>query len=98
MEYVVMSRDFYEGLPPRDRAVIDEAARAMVLQERTAYRAAADSAVQKLRDAGVTITRPDREPFRAAAQAVYQEWAPRVGGMDRIQDILDLGNGGGQLP
>jgi len=94
MEYVVMSLDFYDGLPPEDRAVIDEAARVMILQERAGYRAAADSAVQQLREAGVTITRPDREPFRAAAQTVYQEWAPRVGGMDRIQEILDLGGGG----
>jgi len=94
VEYVVMSRGFYDGLTPADRGVIDEAARAMVLQERAEYRAAADSALQELRAAGVTITRPDREPFRAAARAVYQEWAPRVGGMDRIQEILDLGGGG----
>ena len=94
MEYVVMSRDFYDGLPSGDRAVIDRAARAMVLQERAWYREAADSALRQLREAGVTITRPDRGPFRTAAQVVYQEWAPRVGGMDRIQEILELGSGG----
>ena len=96
MEYVVMSRDFYDGLLPGDRAVIDEAARVMVLQERAGYRAAADSALQQLRAAGVTVTRPERGPFRAAARAVYQEWASTVGGMDRIEEILELGGASGE--
>jgi len=38
--------------------------------------------------AGVRISAPDREPFRAAARSVYEDWAHRVGGMDRIEAIL----------
>jgi TRAP-type C4-dicarboxylate transport system substrate-binding protein len=91
IEYVVMSRSFYEDLSVEDRAVIDQAARAMILQQRSWYRAEADSALERLREAGVRISRPDREPFRAAARGVYAEWAHRVGGMDRIDSILRLG-------
>ena len=92
VEYVVMSRSFYDSLPAEDRASIDRAARAMVLQQRSWYRAEADSALQRLREAGVRISSPDREPFRAAAQSVYEEWGHRVGGMDRIEAILALGD------
>ena len=92
MEYVVMSRSFYDGLSPDDRAVIDEAARALILQQRSWYRAEADSALERLRDAGVRISIPDREPFRAAARSVYEEWAHEVGGMERIEKILSLGD------
>jgi tripartite ATP-independent transporter DctP family solute receptor len=90
MEYVVMSRSFYEGLRPEDRAVIDEAARIMILEQRAWYRAEADSALQRLRAAGVEISRPDRAPFREAARSVYEEWADRVGGMERIEAILGM--------
>ena len=50
-----------------------------------------DPALERLREAGVRITNPDREPFRAAARSVYEEWADRVGGMARIEAILGLG-------
>ena len=91
VEYVVMSRSFYDNLSVEDRAVIDRAARAMILQQRTWYRAEADSALERLREAGVRISSPDREPFRAVARSVYEEWADRVGGMARIEAILGLG-------
>jgi tripartite ATP-independent transporter DctP family solute receptor len=93
IEYVVMSRPFYEGLSADDRAVIDQAARVMILQERSWYRDEADAALQQLREAGVKISRPDREPFRAAARSVYEAWADRVGGMEKIEAILSLGEG-----
>ena len=91
IEYVVMSRSFYESLSAPDRAVIDGAARTMILQQRVWYRAEADAALERLRQAGVTISSPDREPFRAAARRVHQEWADRVGGMAKIEAILDMG-------
>jgi TRAP-type C4-dicarboxylate transport system substrate-binding protein len=90
IEYVVMSRSFYEELPSEDRAVIDRAARTMIVQQRSWYRAEADSALQRLREAGVTITTPDKEPFRTVARSVYEGWADEVGGMARIEEILRL--------
>jgi len=88
IEYVVMGGAFYERLAPRDRTVIDEAARAMILQQRAWYREEAAAALVKLREAGVRITYPDRAPFREAARRVYSAWAERVGGMERIDRIL----------
>lgn len=91
IEYVVMSRSFYDSLSGADRAVIDRAARAMIRQQRSQYRAAAESALDRLQDAGVRISNPDRAPFRAAAEGVWTDWADRVGGMARIDAILDRG-------
>ncbi len=91
VEYVVMSRSFYDDLSAQDRAVIDRAAREMILQQRAWYRAEADSALQRLQEVGVKISNPDREPFRAAVRGVYDEWADHVGGMATIDAILDLG-------
>ncbi len=90
IEYVVMSRSFYDSLPAEDRTVIDTAARSMILQQRAWYRAEAEAALARLQEAGVTISRPDREPFRAAALGVYEEWADRVGGMASIEAILEM--------
>ncbi len=94
IEYVVMSQSFYDELPAEDRAVIDEAARAMILQQRSWYRAEADSALIRLKEAGVRISTPDKEPFRAAARGLYEEWADRVGGMEKIEAIRALGESG----
>jgi TRAP-type transport system periplasmic protein len=88
IEYVVMSDTFYRRLSPGDRAVVDRAARAMILKQRAWYRKEADTALEKLRAAGVRVTEPDRSPFRAAARKVYADWAERVGGMERIESIL----------
>jgi tripartite ATP-independent transporter DctP family solute receptor len=89
LEYVVMSRSFYERLSPDDRRIIDAAARAMILEQRALYRAEADSALRKLQDAGVRVTDPERGPFREAAMEVYAAWADRVGGLRRIEEILN---------
>ncbi|NNM07486.1 MAG: TRAP transporter substrate-binding protein [Gemmatimonadetes bacterium] len=91
VEYVVMSRSFFEDLSLEDREVIEESARSMILQQRLWYRAEADSALHRLRSAGVTISRPDQEPFKTAALKVYEDWAQEVGGMDKIEAILKMG-------
>ena len=91
IEYVVMSRPFYDALPEAHRKVIDRAAREMIAQQRTWYRAEADSAFQRLLVAGVTISTPDREPFRIRSRQVYEDWADKVGGLDKIEAILAAG-------
>lgn len=89
VEYVVMSQVFYERMPSEFRAIIDAAAEEMIIRERQWYREEDAAALKKLQEAGVRITYPDREPFRRAAQQVYDDWAARVGGMDLIDKILN---------
>ncbi len=89
VEYVVMSRVFYERLPVAFRTAVDQAAREMIARQRQWYQEEDAAALEELRLAGVRITHPDRGPFRRAAREVYAEWAGRVGGMPLIQRILD---------
>lgn len=94
IEYVVMSRSFYDGLSPEDQSVIDRSARAMILQQRSWYREEAEAALQRLQEAGVIISTPDRGPFRATARSIYEDWADEVGGMEKIEAIFALGDSG----
>ena len=61
----------------------------MIERQRAWYRAEADSALERLRQEGVRISSPDKEPFRAAARTIYEDWSDRVGGMATIEAILD---------
>ena len=58
--------------------------------ERDDYKQLDDECYQKLVDAGVNITEPDAEPFKQAAQTVWEEYADEVGGMDLINSIEDM--------
>ena len=90
VEYVVMSRVFYERLPQPYRDVVDRAAGEMILRERQWYREAEAAAQEELERAGALFSYPDREPFRRAARLVYLEWADRVGGLPLIERILSF--------
>jgi len=87
VEYVVMSLYFYERLPDEYRMIIDDAAQQMIALERVGYRTADEETLQKLVDAGVQLTYPDKDKFLEASQQVYKDWAEKVGGMELIERI-----------
>jgi tripartite ATP-independent transporter DctP family solute receptor len=93
VEYVVMSRVFYERLPQSYRDVVDRAAGEMIQRERQWYRAEEAAAREALARAGVSFTYPDLAPFRRSARQVYLEWADRVGGLPLIERILSYPHG-----
>ena len=90
VEYVIMSRYYFERLPDVYQKVIEEAARTMIAQEREWYSANDIRFLESLKTEGVEVTHPDREPFREASKEVYQAWADRIGGLDLIDKILDF--------
>jgi tripartite ATP-independent transporter DctP family solute receptor len=90
VEYVLMSRLFYERLPEAFRTAVDQAAWEMTARQRQWYQEEDAAALNLLRREGIRITQPDRAPFRRAAREVYAEWADRVGGMPLIRRILDF--------
>ena len=93
IEYVIMSRYFYDRLPLEFRTIIDEAAFVMIHKERQWYGENDEKVLIKLAEEGITITRPDRKPFVEASQKVYKEWADKVGGMDLIERIIQFDYG-----
>ena len=90
IEYVIMSRYFYERLPLEFKKIVDEASVVMVHKERQWYSKNDEKAFLKLVEEGIKITHPDRKPFGEASQKVYQEWADKVGGMDLIERIIQF--------
>lgn len=88
VEYVIMSRYFYEKLPPDLQAVIDSAAKEMIERERQWYYEAEQEALARLIEAGVKLSSPTRRPFLDASQKVYLGWADRVGGLELIEKIV----------
>jgi tripartite ATP-independent transporter DctP family solute receptor len=90
VEYVIMSRYFFERLPDEYKKIIEDAARTIIAQERRWYSANDIKFLEALKEEGVQVTYPERAPFREASQKVYQAWADKVGGMDLIDKILNF--------
>ena len=90
IEYVIMSRYFYDRLPFEFKKIIDEAAFVMIHKERQWYSEHDEKALLRLVEEEIQITFPDRKPFVEASQKVYKEWADKVGGMDLIERIIQF--------
>jgi tripartite ATP-independent transporter DctP family solute receptor len=90
VEYVIISRYFFERLPPELKRIIEDAASAMIATERKWYRDDDDERLARLKEKGVQITYPDKGPFRQASWKVYRKWADKIGGMDLINKILNF--------
>jgi tripartite ATP-independent transporter DctP family solute receptor len=90
VEYVIMSRYFFERLPDEYKTIIEDAAQTIIAQERQWYSANDNQFLESLRKEGVQVTYPERRPFREASRKVYQAWADKVGGMDLINKILNF--------
>lgn len=86
---VIINDKLYKNLPEDLKIIIDEAARETIELEREMYEMNEDEALEKLKAAGVKITEPDRGPFVEASQKVYNQWADKVGGRDKIDAILN---------
>lgn len=93
VEYVILSRYFFERIPDEYKKVIEEAAQTIITQERQWYSANDIKFLDNLKDEGVQVTSPERTPFREASRQVYQKWADKVGGMDLINKILNFNYG-----
>jgi TRAP-type C4-dicarboxylate transport system substrate-binding protein len=69
---------------------VDQTVQDLEDYERQLYTSVDAERLRDLEAAGVTITYPARQPFVDAAQKVYDEWADRVGGRDRINAIIEF--------
>jgi len=90
VEYVVISRYFFERLPDEYKSLIEQTAAIMIANERKWYRINDNKTLKLLKEKGVKITYLDRKPFQKASQKVYKIWANKVGGMELIQKIIDF--------
>jgi len=87
---LIMSKSFYDNLPPDLQKVLDDTGREMATFERKLYVKRDEELISQLEAEGVNVTYPDTEPFIEASKAVYDKWAERVGGYEKIQAIIDF--------
>lgn len=87
---LLFNETFWKGLSPEQQAIIDQAARdAGVFQnhlvsfgeEKALANAAANGAIVEV------IT--DKSAWIAAMQPIWESWAPKVGGMDKIKALAE---------
>ncbi len=86
----VIAKNFYDSLSDDHKKLVDECAREMIEKERELYTASESECLELLKAEGVKITEPDRQPFIDAAQTVYDQWADKVGGRDKIDAIINF--------
>jgi len=87
---VLMSKKFYDRLPADLQKIVDDALQELVDYERNLYTEIDEKRLEQLKASGVEITYPDRAPFLEAAKRVYEKWADKVGGWEKINEILDF--------
>ena len=85
--YTVMSKTFYDSLPAEYQKIIDDASKESTRLERKLYAEWEVERLEDLKAKGVEVSYPDVEPFRKAAQKVYEKYADEVGGMELIDAI-----------
>jgi len=84
------SEQFWQSITAPERDAITQAAAVSCPHFIAMANADHDRALGEARAAGATIVEPDPTPWRAAMQPFWQSFAPRVGGMDRIMQIVDF--------
>jgi tripartite ATP-independent transporter DctP family solute receptor len=87
---VLMSKAFYDRLPPDLQELVDTTLMDLVDHERQLYADVDAQRLDQLIEAGVTVTYPDRAAFVAASATVYDAWAERLGGREMIDAILSF--------
>lgn len=71
-DILVMSAERWRQLSPEAQGIIEEAANIAVDYQRELWRKEREQQIEKLREEGVTFTRPDKEPFVEATQSIYE--------------------------
>ena len=84
-----MDLEFWNNLTPEEQAMVQEAADNMIRLEREEYAKSEEVYLEELKKAGVNITYPDVAPFQEASKKAWDEFADIVGGMDKIEAVVN---------
>lgn len=87
---IIMDMQTWESLSENQQTIITEEIVAFVDEEWAGYEAAEATSLETLKANGIKITTPDKEPFREASKTVWSEFADKFGGMEKIDEILNL--------
>lgn len=79
-DVLVISTKVWEGLSPGSQRLLQEAANESEQYQKKLWKEATERALDEVQKAGVTIYHPDKSPFIAKVQSIYEEYKsqPRV--------------------
>jgi len=72
---LIIDEDTWQGLSEEERRVVKAAAEKYAGLERAESKKVTEEIVDQLRDAGVTVTHPDHETFKAATEQVREKYS-----------------------
>ena len=87
---LIINNKFYLGLPENIRKAIDQAAIISTSLIDSWIMEKESVLIDDLAKRGMEVIYPDLEPFRSVAKSVWEKYADRVGGMKRIERVVEL--------
>jgi TRAP-type C4-dicarboxylate transport system substrate-binding protein len=87
---VIINNDFFESLPADIQEGLQRAAREAAVQNMEWMRGYEKDIYGHFEDAGLKINTLDLAPFSDAVRPVWDKYAERVGGQERIDRVLEL--------
>jgi tripartite ATP-independent transporter DctP family solute receptor len=87
---VIINNDFFESLPADIQEGLQRAAREAAVQNMEWMRGYEKDIYGHFEDAGLKINTLDLAPFSEAVRPVWDKYAERVGGQERIDRVLEL--------
>lgn len=87
-----VSLQFYRSLSPELRAAVDKAAKEASVANRQRAREGFEKALSKVTSAGMKVTKPSADAFRAATASVYDDFYKKTGAEGRtlVDGILAI--------
>lgn len=90
-DVVIISEETWDKLSKQEKEILGKAFERSEEYQKKLWKEATDEALEKVKEAGIEVIRPDKEPFRKAVQPVYESFKdqPRLHSM--IQKIQRIG-------
>lgn len=85
---LIFSKKIYDRLPPDIQDAVLKAGKASVITERAAMDTLTEAAFQELKEKGLKFYKVDKDIFREKVESVYKKNANKVGGMERIDQVI----------
>ena len=86
-DVLLVSASLWRELTPEDRALLRDAAEASAALQLESWRKATQEALDAVRAAGVEVVSPDKAPFVAAVQEIYQRYEDEPQMLELIRAI-----------
>src|SRR5690606_12819451 len=86
-DILLVSTHLWERLSPEEQGWLQGAAQASVPYQRALWAEAERQALEEVERAGVRVSRPDKAPFKAAVQGIYEQYAKDPGMSGLISGI-----------